>query len=49
MGLAERLKERLSKEFGIDCLEELEKELDKIDLDLGIFVNRPEGSEVNAS
>lgn len=48
MDLAERLRERLKKEFGIETPEDLEKAVDEIDLDLGIFVSNIGGAR-NAS
>lgn len=46
---AERLRERLKKEFCIETDEQLLKELDSLDLDLGIFVTPYEGGQRNAS
>ncbi len=49
MELAERLRERLKREFGIETPEDLERACEALDLDLGIFTTMLGEGEAHAS
>lgn len=49
MDMAQRLRERLKREFGIETDADLQKAVAEIDLELGIFVTPFEEGKRNAS